>query len=271
MVIINHAKNIQRIIDVLKSNKLTFEKNIPGKTRQINFGDPHDKLAEATPYSYVTVPESLLYTHWQYGTSANQNQASVKYEIVIVSKSQKELLQIIQNYQTVLSADHTFADVTNTPPVDPIFEKSVISDVTRESRNGLSGRGGLIEIGVITLTAQIGSNAVLSIGDIVQLQDIPILDKPDETHIKNTQNIYNTARVRKGVATVNESHTFFAKVEYSRTIWEELHNLLQSHSTVSFSVTRGDDTQTRKGVITNMNNGAGYDEVETILFQIEIF
>ena len=118
----------------------------------------------------------------------------------------------------------------------------------------------------------IGGNTFISISSVAELQNIPIIDRPNETSIETVENLVNTARERKGVATINETHTFFAKMEYTKTRWDKLHQVKSAKTTISFSVIRGVDTQARNGRLTNISNGTvGIDNIETILFQIEIF
>jgi hypothetical protein len=116
----------------------------------------------------------------------------------------------------------------------------------------------------------LGGDTTISIGSIGELADISIIDRPDETHITNYEDVFNTARKRINVAPINETSVFFVKIEYSKDRYDKLYEIYENRSKIQFSVKRWADTQTRNGKVSNIQNGAGYDELETILFQIEI-
>ena len=267
MIPVDHPKNIERIISVLKSNELTFKKNVKGKTRQINSGDPHNKQAGHEPYSFVTVPESLLDTHWQYGSSENQNQVFVKYEIVIISKSQKELLEIIKNYQTVLSEDSTFADpaskTDDTISVDPIFVKSVISDVQRESRKGMTGRGGLIEVCTITLTAQIGSGTVLSIGDM----EIPILGMTGNDGKNYSEDTPNGTRI---LTENNPNGSLFVEIELTSAINSKIKEIFNADDKIPLTVKQGNMTDSITAYPVSIEWVVQYDQLNRRVLHFEL-
>lgn len=131
MVAVDHNTNIQRIVDVIKSDNAVFDGGAtPGKLRTVNFGDPNNNeknTIKQKPAVYVTTRNNIQSTRYNFGTgfSNNQNQVTVEYEIVLLAvskenttRSQKQLYSIMTNLENLLESDPTFADPTtdNSPP-----------------------------------------------------------------------------------------------------------------------------------------------------------
>ena len=111
MVIVDHNKNIQRIIDVIKADTNVFDSvKTVGKLRDVKFGNPNNREEKSfahMPYVYVTTKESIQRTSYPYGvTSGNTiTQVTVEYKITVVSnskaktqKSEELLYNLLKNY-----------------------------------------------------------------------------------------------------------------------------------------------------------------------------
>jgi len=131
MVAVDHAKNIQRIINVIKDDSTVFDDGVtPGLLRVVNFGDPNNNeknTIKQKPAVYVTTRNNIQSTRYSFGTgfSNNQNQVTVEYEVVLLAvskedtvRSQKQLYSLMTSLENLLESDPTFTDPTtdNSPP-----------------------------------------------------------------------------------------------------------------------------------------------------------
>ena len=170
MVTIDNVKNIQRIIDVIKSDSNVFDGGVtPGLLREVNFGDPNNNIKNAIkqkPAVYVTTRNSIQKTSYPYGTenSGNVNSKTVQYEVVLlaVSKvgtesSQKQLYDLVKKLRTTLEADPKFSD-PNDIGTDEIFTKSIINEVSWDTKS----KGQLITSISFILIATIGQTSINS-------------------------------------------------------------------------------------------------------------
>ena len=70
MVIIDHNKNIQRIIDLIKKDTAVFDDGVTaGLLREVNFGDPNNNIKNSIqqkPAVYVTTRNSIQQSSYPY-------------------------------------------------------------------------------------------------------------------------------------------------------------------------------------------------------------
>ena len=182
MVVVDHLKNITRILDVIKNDPNSFDPETPGKIISAIFGDPpnNNKLTiQERPAVYVTTKDSIQNTRYNFGylNINNQTQITVEYDIVILATvnsetvdAQKQLYDLIKNIQNLVNADPRFTIPSNqpNPGTDPIFARSVINGVKWDPKL----RGKLDASVSVTLLATIGiaySANFPGIGDVILL------------------------------------------------------------------------------------------------------
>ena len=184
MVVADHNKNIQRIIDVIKGDVAVFDNGeTEGLLRSVIFGDPdnNDKNSiKQKPAVYVTTNDSIQSTRYNFGYSIpnNRNQVTVQYNIVLlaVSKaktesSQKQLYSLMKNLELLFEGNPTFTDPAN-PGTDPVFSRSVVNLVPWDKEN----KGQLITSITYVLTATIG---VAYLANFPGIGDVILLSKPN--------------------------------------------------------------------------------------------
>ena len=184
MVITDHNKNIQRIIDVIKGDVAVFDDGeTVGLLREVNFGDPdnNDKNSiKQKPAIYVTTNDSIQSTRYNFGYSIpdNRNQVTVQYNIVLlaVSKaktepSQKQLYSLMKNLELLFESNPTFTDPADIG-TDPIFSRSVVNLIPWDKEN----KGQLITSITYVLTATIG---VAYLANFPGIGDVILLSKPN--------------------------------------------------------------------------------------------
>jgi hypothetical protein len=274
LVIVDTNKNIQRIVDRAKSYLPLYDAGVtPGKLRDVFFGDPENNDAMSVPqmpYLYVTTRPSRQNTRRDKGILSSQNarQLTVEYELVIISKSnaksveaQKQMNDIIKNLTTLIEIDPLF-----TSPItglDPIFSRSVISDIPNDEAT----RGQLINRTSIILLATIGTSFAL---DIAGFTDIPLISKPIEREIENTENIFDTARIRKNTAPISETHSLFAEMEYDETLITAIRTAKRERTTIPITLKRPSSSSLFNGRIVEISNGAQFDQIETFTIRFEV-
>ncbi len=184
MVVVDHNKNLQRIISRLKADTAVFDEGeTTGKPRQILFGSrPNDQALDEKmkPYIYCTTRNSLQNTRRDFGVSTSDsiNQTTTEYEINVIADSrsrtermEEQLYDIIKNTRTALEFDPLFSDPDDQGS-DPVFSRSAISDVIWDT----DSRGKLTGIVTIILLATIGSEFTITIPGIGL---IPLLSQPN--------------------------------------------------------------------------------------------
>jgi len=184
LVITDHNKNIQRIIDVIKDDSAVFDDGeTVGKLREVNFGDPNnnDKNSiKQKPAVYVTTNDSIQSTRYNFGYSIpdNRNQVTVQYNIVLlaVSKtktelSQKQLYSLMKNLELLFEGNPTFTDPANVG-TDPIFSRSIINQIPWDKES----KGQLITSITYVLTATIG---IAYLANFPIIGDVILLSKPN--------------------------------------------------------------------------------------------
>lgn len=225
MVTVDHNKNIQRIIDVIKADSSVFDNgSTPGLLREVNFGDPNNndkKSINQKPAVYVTTRDSIQSTTYTNGASLpnNPTQITVEYEIVLlaISKaktvdSQKQLYALMTNLQNLFKADPTFVIPPNlpNPGTDPIFSRSIVNQVPWDGDT----KGQLITSISYVLTATIGTSVILDIPGIGQL---PLLSIPTNQEGEE----WDANRIQDGTRVITGKGDFgniFAEYETSPSL-----------------------------------------------------
>lgn len=270
MVVIDHRKNIDRIIDRLKDDTEVSDKTTKGKVRAILFGDPNNNLKlpnSLKPYIYITTRNSLQTTKRDFGVS-NINSIytnTIEYEIVIVAdsrskteESQKQLYDIIKNVRSNLEADPTFKDPVSID--DPIFSRSIISDSSWDPQT----RGKLTTSVSIILTATIGELLKINfptIGDVI------FLSKP------NNQEgiIFGDDDEQDGSRSITPNGLFgsiFAEYESTPLLDAAFRAKFGVEEDVT--VTIGTTDRTVKIVYIDINPTVQFDSIERSILHLEI-
>ena len=187
MVVVDHNKNIQRIIDrVLEDSDLFDSGETVGKLREVIFGNPdtdNKRTIKQKPALYITTKDSIQNTRYNFGylTIDNQSQVTVEYEFVLVAvskekteKSQKQLYELVKNLRDFVNDDPRFTIPPSqpNPGTDPIFARSVINSVKWDSKT----RGQLVTSVSLTLLATIG---VAYSANFPGIGDVILLSKPN--------------------------------------------------------------------------------------------
>ncbi len=273
MVINDHAKNIQRIVDKLKADSSVYDEGATkGKVRNILFGDPENnkKLPQSLkPYIYVTTRNSLQTTNRDVGVVNPIDSSTTEYEIVIVADSrsksevaQKQLYEILKNVRANLESDPTFKHPDTND--DPIFVRSVITDVPLDPET----RGKLTTSLSIILLATIGADHTLTVSGFTA---IPIRSV-QERGVEITEDIYNTARVRKNTAPISETHSLFVEIEYDESQFNQFWTDKGNRAKIPVTLNRPSGTSNYTGKITDISNPIeSVDGIKTITLKFEIF
>ena len=266
MTSIDFAGDIDRIIAILR-NDTTLNDTI----REIKFGESdYLEYNEPAPYILVTVPNSPFKTRDSFGIGEGSidPQHSVQYLIKIIADSAKdaevverELYGYIKQVTDILKANPRLKDPDTND--DPKCIRSFIFDVPLDADK--RGKEGLVA--TIGIQCQVGSEFTL---DIAGFTGIPLISKPIEREIQTTENIYNTARIRKGVAPVNETHSFFAEIEYIEAHVSALRTQKRNRAVISATLTRPSGTTVYSGKLTEISNGASFDQLETVTIRFEV-
>ena len=180
MVTVDHNKNIQRIIDVIKADPLVFDNGVtPGKLREVIFGDPDNnekKSIVAKPAVYVTTRNATQLTSYSFGieNSGNIPDITVQYDVILLAlskvktvESQKQLYSLMTNLRNALSNNPRFADKNGS---DPIFSRSIVNEVPWDSET----RGQLVTSITFSIIATVGEGLVINIpgfGDLDIISD----------------------------------------------------------------------------------------------------
>lgn len=281
MVIVNHDFNLQRIVDVIKSNpNIISQNNTDGLLRSVQYGNPpkNDNTKNITsqhfpmPYAYVTTSDSLQKTSYPYGVSSSViPQVTVEYKIVIVSNSknkqvnaEKKLYNLLTLMRGTLSADPLFSDPTN-PGDDPIFTRSIINSSQWDSAT----KGTPVQIIEFTLTATIGVEQGITIPGIGFL---PIIGITPDTDTENYIAHYNTKKILKGYAPLGSLRTIAILIIYDKVTIDSIRALKQSRDELVVTFTDIDGTtDDLKVVISNINtNMSNVDEIKTTSIQFNI-
>ncbi len=272
MVIIDHNKNIQRIIDVIKGDVAVFDDGeTVGLLREVNFGDPdnNDKNSiKQKPAVYVTTSNSIQKTSYPYGTetSGNVNSKTIQYEIVLlaVSKaktesSQKQLYELVKNLRTTLEADPKYSDPT-TPGTDEIFSKSIINESPWDTKT----KGQLITSISFILIATIGQTSLINIPGIGDLDLIS--DTGDEG--RNSIGIHNDVGNTKISKGANVGTRFF-EYEYDTTTYESIETLITADDELELILKYPGGDRTYNAKLVFQRDSVRFDGIRTVILQAD--
>jgi len=228
MVTVDHNKNIQRIVDVIKADPLLFDNgNTVGKLREVNFGDPENnkKLAiKQKPAVYVTTKNSIQSNSYNFGTAVDNGipWVTVQYDVVLLAvskedttRSQKQLYSLMKNLRNTLGATPLFENPTS--GLDPIFSRSVINEVPWDVKT----KGQLVTSITFSIIATIGEGLIITIpgfGDLDIISDSGD-DGRNNTVIPNDEG--NTKRSKGDFVGVR-----FFEYEYSTPTFNSLETLI---------------------------------------------
>jgi len=276
MVVVDHNKNIQRIIDRIKADSNLFDSGATiGLLRSVEFGDPANKVNQATrqiPYSYVTTASDLQETSPEIGVSIPDNVKSVtvEYQIVVVAQardrqvnSQKQLYDLIKNMRTMTENEPTFSDPAS-PGTDPIFIRSIISNVNWEEQT----RGKLITVITMTLLATIGALFFLEVPGITD--PIPLISKPLDRDIDNIEDILDDTLILKDTAVIKSKRTILAEFESTATITSTLRTIKDNRAADSFTITSPTGIEIVTAYVTQLASSTGFSAMETSIIQLDV-
>ena len=272
MVVIDHNKNIQRIIDVIKADNNIFDNGVtPGLLREVIFGDPNNNIKNAIkqkPAVYVTTRNSIQKTSYPYGTenSGNINSKTVQYEVVLlaVSKvgtesSQKQLYDLAKNLQTTLESDPKFSDPDNIG-TDEIFTKSIINEVPWDTTT----KGQLITSISFILIATIGQTSIINIPGIGDLELIS--DTGDEG--RNSSGIHNDVGNTKISKGANVGSRFF-EYEYDTTTYEAIDVLIEDDNELELTLKYSGGDRTYNAKLIFQRDSVRFDGIRTVILQAD--
>lgn len=276
MVVVNHLKNINRIMDRIKDDTNLFDNGkTEGLLREVIFGNPNadeKKAIKQKPAIYITTKDSIQNTRYNFGylNVNNQAQVTVEYELVLVAvsrekteKSQKQLYELVKNIQNFVSNDPRFSIPASQPDpgTDPIFARSVISGVNWDSES----RGQLITSVAITLLATIGiaySVNFPGIGDVI------LLSKPNVPE----GIIYSENREQTDPNRVLTENGDFGAVflQYESTV--SLDNSFRAKFGVEedITITTANDDKIYHIKYIDINPTAQFDSIERTILHMEI-
>ena len=276
MVLVNHNKNIQRIIDRIQDDSSLFDNGkTTGLLRAVSFGDPSNNLPQSQnqiPYAYVTTASDLQETSPEIGVSIPNNvkSVSVEYQIVIVAQSharsttsQKQLYDLVKNMRTMTESDPVFSDPSS-PGTDPVFVRSIISSVNWNEQT----RGQLITIITMTLIATIGALFFLEIPGIGN--PIPLISKPVDRDTDSIEDILDDTLIRKDTAPIKSIRSIFTEFETSSTILSTLRTIKLSRESNSYTITSPSGVEVIVAYLIEIESSTGFSDMETTVIQLEV-
>lgn len=279
MVLTDHNKNIQRIINVIKDDSSVFDNGeTVGLLRDVKFGNPNNREEKSfapMPYAYVTTKESIQRSTYPYGvTTGNQiPQVTVEYKITIVAnskvktqKSEELLYNLLKLVRTTLSADPTFKNPTSDD--DPIFTRSVLNQVPWEQDT----IGQLVTVVDFILSATIGSIGTISIPPINGGIPIQIISEAPDAEIEGFSPQLNDQLLVKGYAPTGSTRTKSVEIDHISTITEELRTLKRTRKPFVLTTVDIDGTSENHDAILSQltSNIARIDNIKTDLIQFLI-
>ena len=273
----DHSVILDRLIEMIKANSTLWTDDVKlkaGKLLAVKFGEPeYDTLdARQIPYCYVATPSNRMEdTRESFGSSVSGTSQPYQstYQIGVVCQNnktedtQRQLYGFLKTIRDVIEANPRLGDPANIATDTKVARTRIVS-VERL----VSQRGKEKDLGLITIQCQLLSQFTM---DIAGLTGIPLLSKPVEREIEITENIYDTARIRKTVSPISETHFFVAEIEYVESVVSTLRTQKRARTTIPFTITRPSGDTVQNGRIVEISNGAGFDQLETAVIQIEIF
>jgi hypothetical protein len=143
----------------------------------------------------------------------------------------------------------------------------------RNNPNKVHGRQSVLTVRIEEVKStsglgNIGGESTITIGS---LTDIPFLDKPAERETEINENVYNTARQRKALSPITDTHSFLGEIENTKTRIDELRTLKRARAVISGITYKrpGVADEVFTGKVVEISNGAPFNNIETIVFQIE--
>jgi len=276
MVVVDHNKNIQRIINRITDDSNLFDDGITlGLLRSVNFGDPANNVKQAEkqiPYAYVTTASDLQENSPEIGVSIPNNVKSVtvEYQIVIIAQardkqvnSQKQLYSLIKNMRAMTENDPLFSDPDN-PGDDPIFIRSIISNVNWEEQT----RGQLITVITMTLLATIGALFFLIIPGITD--PIPLISKPVDRDIDSVEDILDDTLTLKDTAPIKSKRTILAEFESTSNTITTLRTIKDDRVSESFTITSPTGVEVVTAYVTQLSSSTGFSDMETSIIQLDV-
>lgn len=271
MVTIDHIRNISRIVQCIKADKEIYDSGKTQNTlRSVIFGNPenNDKLAIKTkPALYVTTKDSMQNTNYSFGqlTQNNQHQATFEYELVLIAvskykseSSQKQIYELLTKLRKTITNNPRFF---NKDEEDPIFSRSIINNVTWDSKT----RGQLITSITLTLLATIGTAFSVTFPDI---GNVILLSKPN-----NPEGIiFSENRTQEKINRVLTENGNFGSlsVEYESTneLDEQFRNKLGVEENIILHTGTANRTISVKYI--DINATAQFDQIERTVLHMEI-
>ncbi len=275
MVLVDHNKNIQRIVDRILADTNLFDSGATvGLLRSVEFGDPPNKTYQANsmPYAYVTTASDLQETSPELGVSTPDNVKSVtvEYQLVVIAQSlnrqinsQKQLYDLIKNMRTMTENDPLFSDPAS-PGDDPIFVRSIISNVNWEEQT----RGQLVTVITMTLLATIGALFFLEVPGITD--PIPLISKPLDRDIDNVEDILDDTLILKDTAVIKSKRTILAEFESTSAIISTLRTIKDSRASDSFTITSPTGDEIIIAYVTQLSSSTGFSDMETSTIQLDV-
>lgn len=267
----DYAGDINRIIEILKADDIIFDKDNPdGKLREIYFGeDSYEKHDQAMPYALVTTTNSPFLTNDQFGIGdgSSDPQITVQYSVKVFTqngrpqKSEELLYGFVNKIVTRLKANPRLKEPAGL--TDPKCIRSLILQIAPNTEQ----RGKEIQGAEIIIQCQIGSHFTI---DIAGFTGIPLISKPTENETEITENIYNKSRIRKHVAPITETHSFFTEMEFVETIVATLRTTKRNRAIITTTLHRPGGSTAYNGKIVDISNGASFDQLETVVIRFEI-
>jgi len=270
-VVIDHNKNIQRIVDKVLADTTLFDKGATaGKLRGVFFGDPENQNKKAEimkPYLYVTTRNATQTTRYGFGVTdgGNVNQQTVEYELTIVAQSgirtvesQKQLYDIVKNLRTLVETDTTFLKPVTAD--DPVFSRSIISEAPWDTKM----KGKLITSITLILLATIGTAFSLVVTGV---GTIKLLSKPSAP-----EGIFfdaNKEQSGKRVGTeLGDFGAMFCEYECDETTNALLRAKFGDEENVTLNI--GSTPRVLNVLFVDINPTVGFDEIERCVLHLEI-
>lgn len=272
MVVVDHKKNINRIIDRIKDYAPLFDNGATvGKLRKVIFGDLEAEAIKSEimlPYAFVTTRNQSQATRYPFGITngASQNQVTADYEITIVAASkirteasQKLLYDLIKEMRNMIAADTTFLDPISS--LDPVFQRSIVSEVPWNPET----KGQLITAATLVLHATIGTAFELDIPGIGRLA---LLSKPGQTEGVDTDED-READGNREVTEKGDIGAIFAEYECNETTNAALRAKFGTKENVDVYV-GGVNERTLSVRYIDITHTASFDEIERCVLHLEI-
>ena len=264
---VDFTGDIERIIEILSENTV-----LKDTIRSFKFGESEGLAYDLpAPFILVTVPDRPFQTNDRFGIGegAVDSQHTVQYLVKITvdtnnsENAERELYTIIKQVTDSLNSNPRLKKPTTSD--DPKCIRSFVFDIPIDGTR----RGQERLVATVGIQCQKGSGFSISLPG---LGDIPLIRKPIENELENVENVVSTGKIRKDTSPVSETHLVLAEFEYDYATLESIRTTKRNRAVISVTIKRPTVTdETFNGKITQISNGAGFDELETIVIGIERF